>query len=184
MPSCNSFHTAAAVPPQDVIAGQLDIMFDQAATSGAACARRHVAGVRGHGQQALAGRARYSDVDEAGLPGLYISIWHAVGAEGLPKPIVDDIAYREAQPTNSAQAADRDRSEIPALEQQSLILRAHHKMKLEKCAASVKTMGIKPEAERRLGSLNKETQREHFLGLAGCARRRRATRRLSSRQIT
>ncbi len=135
---------------QDVIGGQLDLMFDQAANS--------LPHVRGGKLKAYAVTAKVRlpaapeipTVDEAGLPGLYISIWHALWVpKGTPKEIVTRLlaATREAlaDPTVRKRLADLGQ-EIPSLEQQSPeALRAHHKAELDKWLPIIKAMGIKPE---------------------------------------
>ena len=74
---------------QDLVAGQIDLMFDQVSNS-----LQYVAAARSR-PMPLRPRAAWPaapdipTVDEAGLPGFYISIWHALWApKGTPKDII------------------------------------------------------------------------------------------------
>jgi tripartite-type tricarboxylate transporter receptor subunit TctC len=135
---------------QDVIAGQLDLMFDQTANS--------LPHVRGGKLKAFAVTAKtrlpaapdIPTVDEAGLPGLYISIWHALWLpKGTPKDIVDRLlnATRDAlaDPAVRKRLADLGQ-ELPTPQQQNPeTLRAHHKAEIDKWFPIIKAAGIKPE---------------------------------------
>ena len=135
---------------QDVLAGQLDIMFDQAATS-----VPHVLGgtLRAYAVTAtkrLPAAPDIPTVDEAGLPDLHISIWHALWVpKGTPKPVVDRLlaATREALTDETVRKRLTDiGQEIPTLDKQNPeTLRAHHRAELDKWVPLVKAMGIKPE---------------------------------------
>ena len=92
----NIVHYKGAAPAmQDVIAGHVDLSFDQAAT-----ALNYVRGgkVRAYAITAKTRIASAPDiptVDEAGLPGFYMSIWHAFWApKGTPKDALDRM-YQE-----------------------------------------------------------------------------------------
>src|SRR5438270_4610558 len=84
---------------QNVLAGQLDIIIDQASS---ALAMAKSGGVRAYAvtsRTRLASAPEIPTVDEAGLPGFYVSIWQAMWApKGTPKEIVAKVnaAVREA----------------------------------------------------------------------------------------
>jgi tripartite-type tricarboxylate transporter receptor subunit TctC len=135
---------------QDLVAGQIDLMFDQAASA--------LPQVRGGKVKAFAVTAKtrlvsapdIPTVDEAGLPNFYIAVWHALWLpKGTPKDIVAKLngAVREAL----ADPAVRKRlvelgQDIPAVEQQTPeALYAHHKAEIEKWWPIIKAAGIKPE---------------------------------------
>jgi tripartite-type tricarboxylate transporter receptor subunit TctC len=147
----NIIHYKGAGPAlQDLIAGHIDLTFDQAAT-----ALTHAKGgkVRAHAVTAktrLASAPDIPTVDEAGLPGFYMSIWHAFWApKGLPKDVSAKLnaAIREAL----ADPAIRKRleglgQEIPGAEQQTPeALRAHHKAETDKWGPLIKQAGIKAQ---------------------------------------
>jgi tripartite-type tricarboxylate transporter receptor subunit TctC len=134
----------------DLMAGHIDIMFDQASNA--------LPQVRGGTVRALAVTARtrlaiapdIPTVDEAGLPGLYIDFWHGMWA---PKGTPVEITTR----LNSALAAALDDADvrkrltdlgqiIPEPERRSLeALRAHQRAEIEKWWPIVKAARIKPE---------------------------------------
>src|SRR5436190_9443547 len=96
----NIVHYKGAAPAmQDVIAGHVDLSFDQAAT-----ALNHVRGgkVRAYAITAKSRIASAPDiptVDEAGLPGFYMTIWHGFWApKGTPREVIArlNVALREA----------------------------------------------------------------------------------------
>jgi len=82
-------YRGAAPAMQDLIAGQIDLMFDQAVNS-----LPHVRGgkIKAYAVTAntrLASAPELPTVDEAGLPGFYISIWSGMWApKGTPKDVV------------------------------------------------------------------------------------------------
>lgn len=135
---------------QDLIAGHIQFMVDQASNS-----LPHVRGgkIRAY---AVTAKARLSaapeipTVDEAGLPGLYISIWYGVWApKGTPRDIVDKlnaaIVAALADATVRQRLADLGQ-EIPPRDQQSpQALGALQKAEIEKWWPIVKAAGIKPE---------------------------------------
>jgi tripartite-type tricarboxylate transporter receptor subunit TctC len=147
----NIVHYKGAGPAlQDLIAGHIDLTFDQAATAlthakaGKARAYAVTAKTR------LASAPDIPTVDEAGLPGFYMSIWHAFWApKGLPKDVSAKLnaAIREAL----ADPAIRTRleglgQELPSAEQQTPEgLRAHHKAETDKWWPLIRQAGIKAQ---------------------------------------
>jgi tripartite-type tricarboxylate transporter receptor subunit TctC len=89
-------------------------------------------------------------VDEAGLPGMHISIWHGIWLpKGTPREVV--MKLNAAIVETLADAAVRQRfadlgQEIPAREQQTPEgLIAHHKAEIEKWWPMIKAAGLKAE---------------------------------------
>jgi len=89
-------------------------------------------------------------VDEAGLPGLHISIWHGIWLpKGTPREVVMTlnaaIVETLADPAVRQRFADLGQ-EIPAREQQTPeALFAHHKAEIDKWWPLIKAAGIKAE---------------------------------------
>jgi tripartite-type tricarboxylate transporter receptor subunit TctC len=89
-------------------------------------------------------------VDEAGLPGLHVSVWYGIWApRGTPRDVVAKlngaIVAALADPTVRARLADLGQ-EIPPREQQTPeALAAFHKAEIEKWWPVVKAAGIKAE---------------------------------------
>lgn len=96
----NIIHYKGAAPAmQDVMAGHIDTSFDQAAT---ALTQARAGRVRAYAVTAktrLASAPDIPTVDEAGLPGFYMSIWHAFWVpKGTPRDVVARLnaAVRES----------------------------------------------------------------------------------------
>jgi tripartite-type tricarboxylate transporter receptor subunit TctC len=136
---------------QDLMGGQTQLMFDQAVTSlplvraGSTKAYAITAATR------LAAAPDIPTVDEAGLPGFYISIWRGVWApKATPKPVIAKlnaaIVEALADPAVRRRLADELGQEIPPREQQTPeALYAHHKAEIEKWWPLIKSANIRPE---------------------------------------
>ncbi|MET0922281.1 MAG: tripartite tricarboxylate transporter substrate-binding protein, partial [Xanthobacteraceae bacterium] len=135
---------------QDLVAGQIDMMIIQAAVA--------LPQVRGGAIKAYAvtARSRFAaapgvpTVDEAGLPGLYISGWFALFApKGTPKPVIDKLnaAVVDALGNANVRARLADLGqEIPLREQQTPeALAAFHRAEVEKWWPIIKAANIKGE---------------------------------------
>jgi tripartite-type tricarboxylate transporter receptor subunit TctC len=147
----NIVHYKGAAPAlQDVIAGHVDLTFDQAATGLAQVRAGKVRGYAITAKSRLASAPDIPTVDEAGLPGFYMSIWHAFWApKGTPREVVAKLngAVREAL----ADPAVKKRlegigQEIPPADMQSPeALRAHHRAETDKWWPVIKAAGIKAQ---------------------------------------
>jgi len=135
---------------QDLVAGQIDLMFDQAANSLPQVRNGNIKAFAVTAKSRLASAPDIPTTDEAGLPGFHISVWHALWfPKGTPKPIV--MKLNAAVVEALADPAVRKRLEelgqdIPTREQQTPeVLFAHHKAEIEKWWPIIKTAGIKGE---------------------------------------
>jgi tripartite-type tricarboxylate transporter receptor subunit TctC len=135
---------------QDVVAGTLDLIFDQTASALPQVRNGNVRAFAVTAKTRLSSAPDIPTVDEAGMPGFYIAIWHALW---LPKKTPRDIvtrlngAVREAllDPTVRQRLVDLGQ-DIPAADQQTPeALYAYHKAEIEKWHPIVKAAGIKPE---------------------------------------
>jgi tripartite-type tricarboxylate transporter receptor subunit TctC len=135
---------------QDLVAGQIDMIVDQASNS---LAQVQAGTIRAYGisaEKRLAAAPDIPTTDEAGLPGFHVSLWSALWApKGTPK---DVIAKLNAAVTDAlADPAVRQRLadvglEIPPREQQTpQALGAYQKAEIEKWWPIIKAAGIKPE---------------------------------------
>jgi tripartite-type tricarboxylate transporter receptor subunit TctC len=143
-------YRGAAPAIQDMLAGQVDLMFDQASNA--------LPQVRGGGVKAFAVTAdkrlgsapEIPSVDEAGVRGFYIAVWHGLWVpKGTPKDIVAKLnaAVVEALADPGVRKRLEDLGqEIPTREQQSPEgLGAHHKAEIEKWWPVIKAANLKAE---------------------------------------
>jgi len=77
---------------RDLIAGRIDMMIDPAANSVPQVRAGTIKALAITAKSRLAAVSEIPTVDEAGLPGFYIAVWHALWApKGTPKEIVSKL---------------------------------------------------------------------------------------------
>jgi tripartite-type tricarboxylate transporter receptor subunit TctC len=144
-------HYRGAAPAlQDVMAGHIDTTFDQAANS---LPQVRAGRVRAYAVTAPARLAAAPDiptVDEAGLPGFYMAVWHAFWVpKGTPRPVVDKLnaAVRESlqDPEVRKKLADLGQEIMPPEQQTPEALRAYHKAEIDKWWPVIRQAGIRAE---------------------------------------
>jgi tripartite-type tricarboxylate transporter receptor subunit TctC len=135
---------------QDLVAGQIDIMIDQAANSLPQVRAGTIKAYAVTEKKRLAAAPDIPTVDEAGMPGLHISIWHALWMpKGTPKDIIAKL--NGAVVDALADAGVRQRltdlgQEIPSRDEQNpQTLYAYHKAEIEKWWPILKAANIKGE---------------------------------------
>jgi tripartite-type tricarboxylate transporter receptor subunit TctC len=135
---------------QDLMAGQIDLMFDQVSNTLQHVQAGKIRAYAVASKNRLALAADIPTVDEAGLEGFYISVWHALWVpKGTPKHIV--AALNSALVETLADAAVRRRlaelgQDIPPVEKQTPdALAAFHKAEVEKWWPIIKAANIKAE---------------------------------------
>jgi tripartite-type tricarboxylate transporter receptor subunit TctC len=145
----NIIHYRGSAPAmQDVIAGHVDLSFDQAATGLNFVRAGKVRAYAVTAPTRVPSAPEIPTVDEAGLPGFYMSVWHGIWLpKGTPPEIVAKLnaAVREAlaDPDVRKRFADLGQ-EIPPPDQQTPRgLAALHKSQTEKWVPIIKAANIR-----------------------------------------
>jgi tripartite-type tricarboxylate transporter receptor subunit TctC len=132
---------------QDLVAGQIDLYFDQVSNS-----LPHIRSGRIKAY-AVAAAARLSaapdipTVDEAGLPGFYISVWHAIWApKGTPKDVIAKLNSSIANALRDAgvrqKLADLGQETVSDDQRTPEALAAYQKAEIEKWWPVIKAENI------------------------------------------
>jgi tripartite-type tricarboxylate transporter receptor subunit TctC len=134
----------------DLVAGQIDIMFDQASNSLPQYKNNAIKAFAVTSPTRLASAPDIPTVDEAGLPGLYISYWHGIWApKSTPKEIVTKlnaaIVTVLADPSVKQRFGELGQEIPPADQQTPAALGAFQKAETEKWWPIVKAADIKAE---------------------------------------
>jgi len=135
---------------QDVIAGHVDMTFDQAANALPQVRGGKVKAYAVTSKNRLTSQPDIPTVDEAGLPNFYMSVWHAFWApKGTPKEVVNRLnaALVEtlADPAVQKRLQDLGQELFTREQQTPEALRAWHKAEIDKWWPLIKTAGIKSE---------------------------------------
>ena len=135
---------------QDLVAGQIDIMFDQAANSIPQVQAGKIKAFAVTAKERLKAMPDVPTVDEAGLPGLYIAVWHGLWApKGTPKEATARLTSAILEALADPQVREKFAAlgqEIPAPAQQTpQALRALHAAEIKLWWPLIKSAGIKIE---------------------------------------
>jgi tripartite-type tricarboxylate transporter receptor subunit TctC len=144
-------YRGAAPAMQDMMAGQIDLMFDQAATSLPLVRSGTVKPYAITAAARLAAAPNLPAVDEAGLPGFHIAVWTALWApRATPRGVIDRLnaAAVEAlgDPAVRKRLTEELGQDIPDRAAQTPeALQALQKAEIEKWWPLIKAAGIRPE---------------------------------------
>lgn len=143
-------YRGSAPAQQALLAGQIDMMVDQASSALPQVRGGKIRAYAVTSKTRLPSAPEIPTVDEAGLPGLYISVWHGIWVpHGTPKEVVAKlnaaIVEALADPLVRQRLADMGQ-EIPPLDQQSpQALGAFQKAEIDKWWPLIKAAGVKAE---------------------------------------
>jgi len=143
-------YRGAAPATQDVVAGHIDMNFDQAANSIPQYKAGKVKAFAVTAPKRLAAVPDVPTVDEAGLPGFYMAVWHGLWVPSATPPAAI-AALNAAMVEALADPAVRKRLEelgqdiTPPEQQTPAALGAHHKAEIDKWWPLIKSAGIKSE---------------------------------------
>jgi tripartite-type tricarboxylate transporter receptor subunit TctC len=143
-------YRGAATAMQDLIGGQIELMFDQLSN---ALPQVKAGTVKSY---ALAAPERWPSepdiptTDEAGLPGFYGSLWHGLWApKGTPKDVIDKLSAAVmaalADPAIKKRLADDGQAVVPVNRQGPAALAAYQAAEIEKWYPIVKAANLKGE---------------------------------------
>jgi len=135
---------------QDLVSGQLDIMFDQSSNSLPHVQNGKIKAYAVTAPKRLPSAPEIPSVDEAGLPGFYISVWHGFWVpRGTPKEAIDRLAAATqealADPAVQKRLAELGQDIPPRDQQTPEGLAKHHKAEIEKWWPIIKSANIKVE---------------------------------------
>ena len=135
---------------QDLLAGRLDFMVDQASNSLPQVRGGKIKAYAVTAKTRLSAAPEIPTVDEAGLTGLYVSVWSGIWApKGTPRDIVAKLnaamVSALADPAARQRLRDLGQEITPRDQQTPEALAAFHKAEAEKWWPLVKAAGIKPE---------------------------------------
>jgi tripartite-type tricarboxylate transporter receptor subunit TctC len=135
---------------QDLVAGQIDILIDYPANSLPQARAGNIKGFAVTASTRLPSASEIPTVDEAGLPGFYMSAWHAFFVpKGTPRNIVSKLNH--ATMDALADVGVRRRLEhlgqeiYPREQQTPEALAAFHRSEIDKWWPMLKAAGIKAE---------------------------------------
>jgi tripartite-type tricarboxylate transporter receptor subunit TctC len=144
------YRQGTAGQTQDLLSGQIQMMFDQPSN-----AVPHVRSGRIKAHAVLANNRLpmapdIPTVDEAGLPGFYVSTWYGLWApKGTRPDVVAKLNAAAAEALADPAVAQKLTGmgfAIPSRDRQTPdAFGAHHKAEIAKWSAIIKTAGVKPE---------------------------------------
>jgi tripartite-type tricarboxylate transporter receptor subunit TctC len=135
---------------QDMIAGQIDIMFDTAANSLPHVRSGNIKGYAVTSKTRLPAAPDIPTVDEAGLPGFHISNWRALWApKGTPRDVIAKlnaaVGSALANPATRKRLSDLGQEHFSLDQLTPEALGAHQKAEIEKWWPIIRAANIKAQ---------------------------------------
>ena len=135
---------------QDLVAGQIDLLIMDPTTSLAQVRAGNVKAFAVAAAARLSSAPEIPTVDEAGLPGFYVSFWHGLWVpKRTPAAVIAKlnaaVVEALADPGVRARLADLGQEISPRDQQTPEALRAFQKAEIEKWWPIIKELGIKAE---------------------------------------
>jgi len=143
-------YRGAAAAMQDLVAGQIDMMIDSPTTTLPQVRAGTIKGYAVTAESRLAAAPDIPTVDEAGLPGFYVSAWSALWApKGTPKNVIAKLNAAVVNAFNDPgvrqRLADIGQEPPPPDQQTPEALRSFQKAEMEKWWPIIKAANIKGE---------------------------------------
>ena len=144
------YSRGAAPAMQDLIAGQIDLMFDQSSHSLPHVRNGSIKAYAVTADTRLPSAPEIPTVDEAGLPGLHVSVWSGMWApKDTPKPLLAKlnaaVGNALADPTVRKRLAELGQ-DVPSRELQTLEgFAAFHQAEIEKWWPIIRAANLKGE---------------------------------------
>jgi len=134
----------------DMMAGQVDLMFDQAANALGPVRSGNIKAYAVMSKDRWAALPDVPSIDEAGASGLYVAYWHAMWApKGTPKEIIGKlnaaVVRALADPGTKKRLADIGQDVWPREQQTPEALAAHHKAEIDKWWPIIRASGLKAQ---------------------------------------
>jgi tripartite-type tricarboxylate transporter receptor subunit TctC len=134
---------------QDLVAGQIDIIVDQASNSLPQVQAGSIRAYAVTDSKRIAAAPDIPTVDEAGLPGFHVSLWSGLWVpKGTPKDVIGKLneAVRAAldDPAVQKRYAELGLEPPAAAQRTPEALRAHQKAEVEKWWPVIKAANVKP----------------------------------------
>jgi tripartite-type tricarboxylate transporter receptor subunit TctC len=143
-------YRGAAPAMQDLVAGQIDLMFDQISSSLSYVRSGTVRAYAVTSSARTTSAPEIPTVDEAGLPGFHVTVWHALWApKGTPKDIINKLntATTEAlaDPGVHRRLDDIGQEIFPPDQRTPQALGAYHRAEIKKWWPIIEAANIKVE---------------------------------------
>jgi tripartite-type tricarboxylate transporter receptor subunit TctC len=143
-------YRGSAPAMQDLLAGQIDMMIDLAASAMPQVRAGNVKAYAVTAKNRLAAAPEVPTVDEAGLPGFHVLSWHALWApKGTPQDVIARlnaaVVATLAEPALRQRLADVGQDIFPRDQQTPGATRAYHAAEIEKWWPIIRDANIKAE---------------------------------------